>query len=234
MFSPTDTIVRFQSRDKSSGNSSNYYATTHTIKGTWQLMSVLMPNTAYNVRAGINDTVTLTVGATTDTVTLVAGYYTATTLAAEAATRINAGSISSITCAYSTLTGKISLTHASNITVTTAPALGWDTVTATAATTVTADNVLVLRTTDVYNVEIDQSEGQNRLGTGAWPRPYAFMVEVNENSGEFIHYESSSSELKQLIHFPNDMSTLHVTLRDDAGNAISLNGADWSFCLRRV
>lgn len=242
MFALSDTIVRIQSKDRDSGTSSDFRVTTSSnLKGVWQVMSCILPDTLHTIRAGINDSVTLSVGSIpSETVTLAAGYYTGANLATEAASKINAGSFSGISAAFSSLTNKISLTHSSSlITVTSAPGLGWDTATATPATTVTADNVIVTRQTDCYNIMIDECEGQNVCAT----RRSAFFIEQEHVGREYslsvrgdtyLSFADMPNLSGQHVYFRRDIPTMHVYIHDDQGRAVNLHGAEWSFVLRRA
>jgi len=226
-FRSTERLLRIRSTTRTSGNSSDFYTPTRDMKGTWKVESVVLPNTAYNIRTGVNSSMYLTVNAVVADVNLTEGFYTASTLATHASAVINAvPSISSVTVTYSSATGKMTVAHATlDIVMTSAPAIGFTTSQA-AATSIVGDAVVVLRTTDVYNIFLDGAEGENRTNC-------AFMVENNVNSNEFIHHRSSD-QYAQFVNFRNSTNTLHVTLKDDTGVAISVNGAEWSFVLSKT
>lgn len=231
-------LIRIQSADRQSGYTENdFVVTTRRLLGTYLLEQALIPNTAYHIKTGINDTFQLMEGADTATITIPAGFYTSSTLVTALTTACNVPSThNNIAASYDSTTGKLSLTDSTpdNLSIVgTAPDLGWSVATATPDATITADNVLVLTTVNTYQVHIDACEGQVTNGTGVISDP-TFIVEVgSENSQEFVHYKSES-DLRQLIYFPVEQSELHIVLKDEAGRAVDLNGANWSFILRKM
>ena len=234
----SEQLIRIRSADRESDyDENNFVVKTRRLLGTYLVEHALIPNTAYHIKTGINDTFQLNLASVGErTITIPPGFYTSTSLVNNLATAANAASgFSGITCAYDTVSGKLSLTHGSLALsiVGTAPALGWSVATATPATTITADDVLVLVTVNTYQIHIDGCEGQVRNGTGILRDP-TFIVECGfETAQEFIHFKSSE-DLQQLIYFPVQQSELHIRVKDEAGRAVDMNGADWAFILRKI
>ena len=233
----SEQLIRIRSADRLTGYDENdFVINTRRLVGTYEVEHVLLPNTAYHIKTGVNDTFELTVATVgAETITIPPGFYTSTTLVTNLTTAVNAGGFSGITCAYDQVSGKLSFTHGSlNLSVTSvAPAIGFSSVTATPHTTITADDVLVLVTVNTYQIHIDNCEGQVRNGTGSIRDP-TFIVEVGfENAQEFVHYKASE-DMSQLIHFPVEQSELRIFLRDEAGRTVDLNGANWSFIIRKI
>jgi len=234
----SEQLIRIRSADRESGYDENdFIIQTRRLRGTYLVENVLIPNTAYHIKTGINDTFQLREGADTDTITIPAGFYTSSTLVAALTTACNVPAThNNITASFDSTTGKLSLTDSTpdNLSIVgTAPALGWSVATATPSATITADNVLLLSTVNTFQVHISNCEGQVRNGTGSISDP-SFIVEVgSENSQEYVHYKASE-DLQQLIHFPVEQSELRITLKDEQGRAVDLNGADWAFILRKI
>jgi hypothetical protein len=141
-----------------------------------------------------------------------------------------------VSVTYSTVTGKVSIQKGgATIEVTAAiPALGFTVAQAVTGSGVAAvgDAVVVLKTTDLYHIHIENATGQYHTATSS-KTPGAFVVPVDQNTGAIINYTTSSKYLQQLVKFDNKLAVIHVYLRDDSGNAISLNGAEWSFLLTK-
>lgn len=234
----SEQLIRIRSADRESGYTENdFVVKTRRLLGTYLLAHALIPNTAYHIKTGINDTFQLNVATVgTETITIPPGYYTTTTLVSNLTTALNApAAFSGLTCTYDQVSGKLSFTHGSLAIsiVGTAPMIGWSSATATPATTITADDVLVLITVNTYQIHIDGCEGQVRNGTGVIVDP-TFIVEVGfENSQEFVHFKSSE-DLQQLIYFPTEQAELRIQVKDEAGRAVDLHGADWAFILRKI
>jgi len=224
-----DKLVLVQSKNKNSGNTSDFYVSVRDMEGVWRLESCLLPNTAYHIRSGVNDAITFDLNSLAVSVTMTPGWYTASTLATEAQSKIQASPVtgaSAVTVVYSSVTGKVTIAHASlNITEFSSSVLGFNT-DQTGATSITGDSVCVLSTTDTYNVHIDGAQGQNRDGS-------AFMIDCTENSGSYIHHRTRDN-YEQLIRFPHSTTSMRVHLRDDQGRAISINGAHLSFTLAKI
>lgn len=233
----SDQLIRIRSADREPGYDENdFVIQTRRLQGTYLLEQALVPNTAYHIKAGVNDTFQLDVAGTTKTITVPPGFYNPSTLTANLTTALNQPSeFSGLTCSYDDISGKLSFSHASLAlsVVGTAPALGWSSATATPDTTITADDVLVLTTVNAYLFHISNCEGQIRNGTGVLSDP-TFIVEVGfENAQEFVHFKASE-DLQQLIHFAVEQSELRITLKDEKGRSVDLNGSDWAIILRKV
>jgi len=233
----SEQLIRIRSADREAGYTENdFVIKTRRLIGTHIVEQALIPNTAYHIKTGLNDTFQLDVGGTTETIAIPPGFYTSTTLVTNLTTALNApAAFSGLTASFDQVSGKLSFTHGSLAlsVVGTAPMLGWSSATATPATTITADDVLVLVTVNTYQIHIDGAEGQVRNGTGIIRDP-TFIVEVgSENAQEFIHFKQSE-DLRQLVYFPVEQSELRIYLKDEMGRAVDLNGSDWAFILRKV
>ena len=176
-----DSLVRISSEDRTSGSSTDFRIVTRDMRGTWELQSVLLPNAHYNINS-TNNTILITIASMASgvTITITNGFYTGSTLATEATSKINAyGSFSGVSATYSSITGKISLSHSSNnITVTLANGLGF-TSTSSTSTTVTGDSIISLGINS-YRIFIDDCDSEFRDGC-------SFSVANNVNTMEYIY-----------------------------------------------
>ena len=234
----SDQLIRIRSADREAGYTENdFVIKTRHLVGTYLVEHALIPNTAYHIKTGINDTFQLDVASVgTETITIPPGFYTSTTIVNNLTTALNApAAFSGLSCTYDQVSGKLSFHHGSlNLSIVgTAPMLGWSSATATPDTTITADDVLVLVTVNTYQIHIDGCEGQVRNGTGAIRDP-TFIVECGfENAQEFIHFKRSE-DLRQLVYFPVEQSELRIYLKDEAGRTVNLHGGNWAFILRKI
>ena len=222
-----DKLVRIQSKDKSTGTTSDFYCTVRDMQGVWRLESCLLPNCSYHIRTGINSTINFTANSVDYTAEISEGWYTSASLATEASSVMStAYTPGTMTVTYNSTTGKMSTTndqtHSMSVTC---PALGYTTASASGVTT-PGDSVVVLSSTDAYHAHIEGAHGQNRTGS-------SFMINNNANSGEFIYHRDRDT-YTQLIRFPHSTTNMRVHLRDDEGRAISINGAHWSFVLSKI
>ena len=196
--------------------------------------NVIIPCSFYPINANNNKFV-LT-GTTAENVTLTAGVYTNATFITELTTQLNASSLgATFTPTISASTNKLTITaSAGDFTITSnatgnSKYLGLAESTSKASTSSVwiSNNVLDLSGTSYIDIITDlplSSSNTRDNGSGLLQR-----IWINADSFNKIFYSSESFDYVSLL--TSRLNSIHITLLDDHGNILNLNGLDYSLCL---
>jgi len=180
--------------------------------------SAQFPVSFYNVNTS-NNTLKITISATTTTLTLTVGNYNSTTLVEMLQTVFTSAGRTGFTFIYSTITGKLTISKGTSFTITD-----------TTGTSLTGTNPLnllgslrikvVSTTLNTFNVDSAFKGGVSLLGT----------IPINSGNFGLILYENNSltdTELRDL-----DINNIDIQLIDDYGNFFDFNNIDWAITLK--
>lgn len=192
-------------------------------------------NNQYNIDSRNNKMYYTDSDPAAQTITISSGRYTGTTLATEIQTQMNSASNPAMTCTYSTLTNKFTITDGTGnfqLTTTTTTSAIWDYIgfdtsaNKTGASTYTSDNQANLNTKYWY-VTLDIADNP-QLSTHL-PNNIAFIIINNEAWGTLIQIDGQDPIIKTNRRSFNYIS---AQVYDDKGNLIDTGGVDWSFELQ--
>lgn len=242
MTTQLDMLV-IESKSRVSGTSNNFKINLdENVNGTYEVVSVSILNSLYNVVANQNDKVYITHSVDgAQTLTLTAGYYTGSTLATELKTQLDSISAVVYTVTYSSTTGKftitagsgnINFTFATNTSNTARYILGFDEEDGTPATSLVSDNVANLRLTDIIAVKISQDNNTNVTLPGGVEASFVVPIQ-NESFGDIIN-PTQNSYFSQLLRFTSQISSLDIELLNSTGASLSINGVEWSFVIKKL
>ena len=241
-----ETLV-VSSADRVTGNSNDFRINLKepiTNVKKISLISCYIPNSTYNIRLGVNDTINFREsGAIADEVaTLTPGAYNSTTLAIEIATQLTAESTNTwtYTCGYSGTSMKFTISaggvhqfalNFANGTNQAYRQMGFTNANTSTATTQTSINVIDLGYPKLVFINI--SELNNRTHSTVTHAMSTFALNVNSISSYYIQFSENIDYYYVTLNSPSIIiPTLTISLRDEAGKSIDLNGAEWTLTLR--
>lgn len=210
------------------------------------LVHAWIPNTIYNVRTGINDSIVINHnGGGNTTVTLSAGVYSASSIATALGSALTTALGVTYTASVSSSTGLLTISNATA--AFTLPLASWSsgatalygfnaalgTVSSTGSFSVTGTRVPQLGQPSCILINMAPA-GQNMRSTSQADRP-TFLVPIDVNSGDVIVF-NEKSYFKQCKFFENnrgiDMTYIQVQLNFPGGESVNLNGSDWQMVLK--
>lgn len=192
-----------------------------------------IPNTLYNVQAGINDTIELIDPFGPSNIQIPAQFYSVPALVATLSSKFTAAGSQSYTVTYSPSTFKITIAASDEFALdftssnSCAALLGFANVVTPSSTSLTGSSVVNLGVNPLYIGIAELNNGvYGNAGAG-----YAFVIPINVDAGSTIQYESPPA-FAQSITVPAPLYQLTIKLYS-ANNALAnLNGADWQMLLR--
>lgn len=201
-----------------------------------ELQSVSMPTSFYNIKSGFNNTIVFNDG-TDRTVTLNPGNYSASAIATEIQTKLNA-SASSLTFTVSFSSNTMKMTIAADgafvLKFTNSQScwreLGFTNTDTSSATSHTGTNVISLDRP--HHIYIHVAELDSRIETSSSSFFPHFVLNINSNAGDLSFYHSLSSFSQTIYMNRTSLHNLNITLTDEDGNDIDLNGSEWSMIWR--
>lgn len=236
--SSSSQFLAIESADRASGSSHDFrYTLPYSIRNVHRitLLNAEIPNTCYNVRSPYN-TFTFAKGATPGTrvwrtVSVAEGVYTVTSLlTALAAAMAAADTASTYSFTTSTTTLKITLTsstytHEIGDTYL-SRSLGFVSGQG-ASTTITANNTYVIG--DMFLFLQIRNLPTNVISTAS----AQFRIPLTADTG-YIQFLTSAPSNEQFIDMDGSSSLGHldICIVDQYGNAVSLNGGEFSLFLR--
>ena len=226
------SLLCIRSKDRHTGGSSSFTIKLNQhIEGVYELQHCLIPNAQYTVDSTCSS-MRVQVGATTHTLTMPVGYYSAGTLMAAVQLQLQTAA-AGFTCTYSVLTGKVTIEMASafalrwaNLDNSLASILGFDKADTPTATQATGSNLLDLSAKNLtFNILID-CPGVDYGVTNTDGHHASFVVPCNEDSGQYVSYDVRN-RWSQRVKFRSPVRELNVSLRDADFNPVSLQGGEW-------
>jgi len=199
-----------------------------------RLKHAAIPNTLYNIRNGVNNTITLRdyINGTL-LIIIPPGCYTVFTLLDTLIQLLNAVGSQTYNVSYNPTTFLISFSAGSvfaldfTATNSCASVLGFANEITARATLITGSKVLKLNTNSIY-ITID--EIPNGI-YGSQSYPYTFMIPLNGNAGSVIQYDSCSSFSQSVPVYRLPLYSLTIHLYYDNNELVDLHGADWEMLL---
>lgn len=222
--------ITVRSADRTSGTSTNFEFNIkigYAIKSA-RLDNVIIPNSVYNVTSK-NNTVPTSLG----NATITSGSYDIgglITALGTALTAVDAG----FSITLSSITMKVTIADANPFKLnfgtgsnSIGTILGFSATDTATGTTFTGTNVYNMLQQPMWYMSVNAFTRNQQTTSGV---NYTFSIPVNENTGNFVTYESNA-DYEQLIDV-NDAqppSTMRCSLVDSTGTVIDLNGLDWQF-----
>ena len=227
-------IVKSSQRD--SGSSSSFRITPFNfLEGKYQLKMVALPLTNYNVSSR-NNVFVFTDDSKLRTATITPGNYDVSTLPAalKSAMETANGSFQSYTIAYSSTTGRLTISasgnfqiNASNPSHSAGKLTGFTSDTSSANTHTSNENINLCPSIAIHiriSTEREMVDTKENWST--------LFVPITGNQGTWLYY-SPPDTFEQYINFYTPVRTLEVSLHDDAMDPIDLNGGEWLFILEK-
>lgn len=202
------------------------------------IASVQIPFSYYAINDN-NNKLTVTAG----TATLINGNYTSSTFPSMVQTALNI-LLGGHVVKYSAITGRITITHAASIILTvggvndasrllgfTATSANAVSITGDATALFTGPNYIIIKSSVLTRFNASATATSLALATSS----IMHTIPVNVNAGSVIFdTPSHNSALIWLNARDSFKSLIDFQLEDDQGNALNLNGANWSMQLRMM
>jgi len=216
-----------RSRDKFAGSSSNFNVSFQTNQYTGKFVRfkrVMFPLSYYNINSSSNS-LSVDIGAGTQTVSLTIGQYSLPSLlASEIQTKLITLDATFL-CSYSSLTSKLTISRTGNFTIltsisTTNDILGFNTINKTGSASYSSDNSVLLDPNTCITVHTDLIS--STFECTDYRSDVSLVVPITQDLGTYINYYPNISEW-----FPSsnrNTTSVHVELRDAYNNILELNG----------
>ena len=238
-------FLSINSRDRlASSNSSNDFQIKlpHDLTDvkTVELVSCVMPNSVYKIRAGVNDKLDFNDGAN-KTITITPGAYSITSLCSYLLTQLNSSSSGFTACSYDTITMKVTISRSSNFNLLFASGtnastsvrkeIGFSAADLSAATTYTGANVIQLYNPIGCYVCVNEFSLPHRTSAGTF---YTFHIPMTVNTDGLIVVEKNSMYEQRIPLYNNNssISTLTFRLKMNDGTDFALNNTDFELVLK--
>lgn len=227
-------IIKSSQRD--SGTSSAFRITPFNyLEGKYELKKVALPLTNYNVTSK-NNVFCFTDDSKLRTATITPGNYDISTLPAalKSAMETANSSFQSYTIAYSSTTGRLTISASGNFVINASNAshsaglLTGFTTDTSAGTSQTSNQSVNLCPSIAIHVRIS-TEREMVDAKENWS---SLLIPITGNQGSWVYYSPADS-FRQYIQFHTPVRTLEVSLHDDAMDPIDLNGGEWLFVLAK-
>lgn len=246
-FRINDLIIDSKDRENYLSTSSSNFRIdlANPINGrvvAYGLKSAIIPKSTYNIPA-VRNTFTFNDGISTFTITVPAGNYTMTDLLSTVESLLNALGPNTYTLTYNSTSGKVNFTSGASFTIN--PSLdasqgsvlyklGFNPGVSYTGTNVTAPNVADISGIKAAYIKIKQLTQYMRNTTNS---VLNFKVDLNCPFGSIIFF-ADEGRYHQYFNSNKDnigqIGFLDVTLVDEYGTQIDLNGRDWSFVIQFI
>jgi hypothetical protein len=243
-----DLVINSEDRENYLGTTSTVFTVNlqnpinQKIVG-YGLKSAIIPKTNYNIPA-IRNTFTFNNSISTSTITITPGNYTMTELLAEIQTQLNALGFDTYTVTYNSISGKVTFqstlaAFTINPTLSTQQGsilykLGFVPGIAYTGGTVTAPNVADISGIKSAFIKIKQLTQYMRNTTNSMLN---FKVDLSCQFGSIVYF-ADEGRYHQYFNVStvnlSNIGYLEVSLVDEYGVPLELNGRDWSFVLQFV
>lgn len=204
-----------------------------------ELVSCVLPNTVYKIRAGVNDKLDFNDGAN-KTITITPGAYSITSLCSIILTLLNSSSSGFTACSYDTITMKVTITRSSNFSLlfsTGANAstsirseLGFSATDLSGTTTYTGQNVVSLYNPIGCYIQINEL-GMPNSTTGRCL--YTFHVPIDVNSDGILSVQKNNIySQKVYLSSQTRIGRLTIKLKNQDGSDFAINNVDYELILK--
>ena len=204
-----------------------------------ELVSCVLPNTVYKIRAGVNDRLDFNDGAN-KTITITPGAYSITSLCSTILTLLNTSSSGFTACSYDTITMKVTITRSSNFSLLFSTGsntstsirteLGFSAIDLSGTTTYTGQNVVNLYNPVGCYIQINELSMPNST-TGKCI--YTFHVPMDVNSDGILSVQKNNI-YAQKVYLTNQtrIGKLTIRLKNSDGSDFVLNNTDYELILK--
>jgi hypothetical protein len=207
----------------------------YKLQGIYQMFNIIFPNSMYNVDS-TNSTIYFNDGTANRTCNLPEGFYSTSDITAAIKTAMEGVSTTTFTVTLDSATQKLSiagstpfsLTFGTHTTNSIASTIGYKNVDTNTASSHVADYIIDLSYPRMLLFTINGRK--NVVTTKGIDATMA--VAINANSTEFIT-EYVVKDFAMQVQLDND-TTLAVSVADEYGDTLDLNGANWQMILKRV
>jgi len=242
-------LIRSADRITNSTSSSDFYVKTNTnLQGKYEVLYVLMYNTIYSVNTNVNTNIYFSEGSNNLTAVLPAGSYStsgSTSIATAVAAAMNAVSTYSNTnysCTVSLITGLLTitssgsnnfaLTFGTNTANSAAFTLGFPSTNGSSGLSATGTGTSPPYLAGVNSVAINISESTSYSFTTTTGSYGSILVPMDVTFGLLKYYIKDN--FAQYLDFSNPVSQLHIKVKGTNNIAITLNGSEFEFAIRKV
>jgi hypothetical protein len=234
--------VVINSRNRNSSSTTTSSSFTYTLNGTVNrvhkisVLSVQIPFSYYVINS-TNNTIRVTVGASTESATVPNGNYNSATICTALVSAMSTLSGNPYTVTYSQSTMKLTISSASTFKILSTGTnnicknLGFvaDSATAMSNTGDSAINLsgwdyFVIKSTVLTQYQVVPNKTANALSNNT----ILYTVPINGGPTDIIIDTPSVSIPIRLGYKQSFQSNIDFQLEDDQGNSVSLNGRDWS------
>jgi len=225
-------LLTINSIDRDSGTSTSFHVPVKSPVPYVQrvkLKEVLVPNTVYRIRAGVNDQVAWH-HSTDFAITVPPGCYTTTTLLSTIQAAMLLADANSYAWSYSADTLRVTVTGSAAFSLLWSTAhsmwreLGWNNSNTGSATSQTAPNVFSLYEPLILLIQVREI-GQAGCTTAGIH--YTFRLTFKSNSGEVIDW-AEAQFYEQEVSVPGvNIGELNVSLTYLDGSLVDLGAAEW-------
>jgi hypothetical protein len=237
-----DTFYQIKSSDRTSGTAASFVLSLESpFKSIKQLTEVSLvaatiPNTIYNVRTGVNSSISW-IHSGTKLATLTPGNYTITDLLTLVAAAMNAADANTYAFTYNSSTFKVTATAAGAFSFASTTSSFWTSILGitdftTSGTSISGSQVINLNPSANIYLKIDEM-GLSMQTTNQLEQDL-FTIPVSVAGGYLIQYTEGSGwrQDKTFYSSPRDINKLTVSLFLQNNELVELNGAEWSMILR--
>lgn len=228
-------VLNSRNRTSYSTNSHDFDIKVQTpVDGVYQIVTCSIPNTFYNINA-YNNLIYFNDGSA-KTATITPGIYSSSDITTAIKTAMDDQSTITFTVSIGTNTQKLTiagdspytLKFATNTTNSAASILGFTNTDTSSSTSQVATNVINLAYPAGCLVRINDIDNVSTSTSGVSGTLY-FPIETNSSDISVFKSENSYAMYASFQR----TSLIKVKLLDDQGNPLSLNGADWTICLKK-
>lgn len=205
-----------------------------------ELVSCVIANTVYKIRAGVNDKLDFNDGAN-KTITITPGAYSITSLCSTLLTQLNSSSTGFTACSYNTTTLKMTITRSSNfsllfssgsnVSTSIRKELGFSATDLSGASTYTGQNVVQMFNPIGCYIQINEFGMPNRTSAGCG---YTFHIPMEVSSDGIMSVQKNNIYKQKIdkIFISSSVSNLTIRLKLQDGSDFSLNNSDFEMILR--
>lgn len=229
------SVLLINSKDRIQGDSNQFSITLpapyNNVRAI-ELLSAYIPNTVYNINSS-NNTIIFNEGGSNLTATLTVGAYSIYDLITELETQLDAAGANTYTVTYNVKTFRLTITSTANYTIINSPLLytiGFEPK-LVAGLSFTANYAVRLQIPKSYMIQIQELSNDFARSTAS--NVYAnFIITSQINTSDIdYHFQKTHYNVFENSNLKT-LTRLSISLFDDTGALLDLNGSDWSFQLK--
>jgi hypothetical protein len=223
--------INSKDRDSTSNSSADMLFKKINFNGIrrFKIEYIQLPYSWYNISSNYNS---IRINGT-NTVSVTAGWYTASGLASALQTALQVVD-ATFTCTYSSITGKFTIARTTNFTLNLSSSLftmrrqlGFNSLSDTAAAlTHTSDSIANVHMSNSISLHSDVLSKLLRNEISDHRSDYVMSIPIDVNMGDLLVYRPHTDEWYNFKE-PMDTNSITLQLKDINNNIISLNGCDY-------